>query len=648
VSEEMTMCGIAARFSMECGLDRRDAEEVLVMTEALRHRGPDAGGFLDQSPLAVLGHRRLSIIDVAQGHQPMSTPDRRVWIVFNGQIYNYRALREELRAKGHEFRTNSDTETILYAYREWGERAPERLEGMFAFVILDLAARRLFLARDHLGKKPLYLRVRNAVVDVASELPVLRCAADWKGELDPVALAFYLRLGYIPSPWSVYRDVQKLRPGECCTIDVAGVRRRRYWDLATVGEERSMPAEDAVEAIEAELRHAVTARLMSEVPLGAFLSGGIDSGLIVALMAAESGPGVKTVSVGFAGDDGETAAARLVADRHRTDHAEYTVDADVRRLLSDIPAHFGEPFADSSAIPTWYVSREARRRVTVALSGDGGDEGFGGYDFRFGPHARDARLRELFPGAAWRSTFTALAGVWPSRHDLPRAFRLASVLRNLGMEEDRAFYFDLCFTPPAVADRLAPSLAPAGRDVEEHVRALYREGRNGDPLQAIMRADARFYLPENGLVKVDRMSMAHSLEVRSPFLSKRVLELAFSIPSSLKVSGGESKALLRRLARRHLPHEIVDLPKRGFHMPVDDWLRQGLRRPFEESLLDQPDCGIGWIDRGTVAGLWEQHQSTAFNHGQTLWMLWALRAWVDSEKAVPPRAARPRDLAWVE
>jgi asparagine synthase (glutamine-hydrolysing) len=640
------MCGIVGRFSVEAALHRGAVEEVATMTEALRHRGPDAGGLLDRTPIAVLGHRRLSIIDVAKGQQPMGTCDGALWITFNGEIYNYRVLRGHLEAKGHEFRTSSDTEVILAAYREWGEQAPEHLEGMFAFALLDLPRRRLFLARDHLGKKPLYIRLRNGVLDLASELSALRHAPDWKGELDPLALAFYLRLGYIPSPWSVYRDVEKLRPGECCTVDAAGLRKRRYWDLATAGDEEPMTAEEAVEAVERELQEAVRARLMSEVPLGAFLSGGIDSSLVVGLMAREMGPGVKTLTVGFSGEAGEIEAARLVARHHRTDHAEYSVTPEAP-LLGTIFAHFGEPFADSSALPTWHVAREARRRVTVALTGDGGDESFGGYDFRFLPHRRDAILRSAFPGTLLRRLFRLLAGIWPRRHDLPRPLRLANVLRNLSMEEDRAFYFDLCFTAPPIADSLAPELAPKGREVEDHVRTIYRAGKARDPLQAIMRADARFYLPEDVLVKVDRMSMAHGLEVRSPLLSRRLVELAFSIPSRLKMEGGVSKALLRKVARRYAPPEVLGLPKRGFQIPLDRWLRQELRVPLEKGVLAEPDCGLGWVDRRVVARLWAEHQTGTFNHGYTFSTLWALRAWLQGMREAHAPLALSRDMVVV-
>ena len=643
------MCGIAGRFSVETTLDRASVEEVAAMTEAIRHRGPDSGALLDRTPVAVLGHRRLAIIDVATGQQPMASGDGNLWITFNGEIYNYRTLRSELQARGHTFRTSSDTEVILAAYREWDTQAPERLDGMYAFALLDLPRRRLFLARDHLGKKPLYLHFRRGVLDFASELSALRLASDWRGDIDPTALAFYLRLGYVPAPWTIYREVAKLRPGEWCLVDARGLSRHRYWDLGMVGPERALTAAEAVDAIDAELGQAVRARLMSEVPLGAFLSGGIDSGLVVGLMAEAMGPGVRTVTVGFAGEPSETEVARMVASHHRSDHVEYTVDPEVHPLMTAVQQHFGEPFADSSAYPTWHVSRVARSAVTVALTGDGGDESFGGYDFRVWPHLRDARVRRFLPGAAPRWLFRCLAATWPSRHDLPRPLRLGTMFRNLGTEEDRAYYLDLCFTAPTLADAIAPELAPEGRRVEEHVREIYRSGWRGDPLQAMMRADASLYLPENGLVKVDRMSMAHGLEVRSPLLSRRLVELAFAIPASLKVAGGVSKALLRKVAERHLPREVVSLPKRGFHIPLDRWLREELRPAFEADVLVGPGSDTEGMDTRVIRRLWAEHQRGAFNHGHTLWMLWSLQAWLRTHRArtapAPPRRADLADVA---
>jgi asparagine synthase (glutamine-hydrolysing) len=638
------MCGITGRFSPLRALDRGALEDVERMTEALRHRGPDAGGILDRAPLAVLGHRRLSIIDLAQGQQPMSSTDERPWVTFNGEIYNYRLLKEELEGKGRRFRTSSDTEVILAAYEEWGEHCPERLEGMFAFALLDIQERRLLLARDHMGKKPLYVRWRNGILDFASEVQALTLAADWIEDLHLTALAFYLRLGFIPSPFSIYRGIEKLEPGECAVVDSHGLRKRRYWDLPAPGSETGIGLEAALESLENEIQQAVGARLMSEVPLGAFLSGGIDSSLIVGNMASILGPGVKTVTIGFSGDPGETEGARLVARHHRTDHAEYTVEPDVGGLLPRLLEHFGEPFADSSAVPTWYVSREARRRVTVALTGDGGDESFGGYDFRYAPHRRDAALRKVFPGWPSRLLFRGLAAVWPEGNHLPRVLRLANVIRNLGMEEDEAFYHDLCFTSPALADDLAPDLAPFGKEVEWRVRALYRSSRGADPLQAIMRADAKLYLPEDVLVKSDRMSMAHGLEVRSPLLAKRVVELAFSIPSSLKLRERRSKYLLRTLAEKHVPPALLRLPKRGFHIPLDRWLREDLRPAFEEEVISPSGGTASCLDARTVERLWREHLSGRFDRGYTLWTIWALHAWLRIRRARPSLAAARRDV----
>ncbi|MGH7818787.1 MAG: asparagine synthase (glutamine-hydrolyzing) [Candidatus Binatia bacterium] len=631
------MCGIAGRFSPAGPLPEGSRVEVEAMTQHLRHRGPDDGGLLDRAPLAVLGHRRLAIIDVAEGKQPMGYGDS-LWITYNGEIYNYRSLRDELAARGHRFATSSDTEVVLAAYREWGEECPTRLEGMFAFAILDVRERRLFLARDHLGKKPLYVRWRNGILDFASELAALRHAADWRGDLDPLAWAFYLRLGYVPSPWTVYRGVEKLRPAESFTVDPAGARRRTYWTISAAPRARA--SEDVVDELEALLEDAVRARLMSEVPLGAFLSGGIDSGLVVAAMAKLCGGGVRTSTVGFADEPGggEIEAARLVARQHRTDHEEIEVRSGVAPMIGRVAGHFGEPFADSSAIPTWHISRETRKRVTVALTGDGGDEPFGGYDFRYLPHRRDARLRSALPRWLRRPLFAPLAGMWPRGSSLPRALRLQTVLRNLAVEEDEAFYLDLCFTPPSLAAALAPDIAGYGDAVEEHVRAVYRSGNGADALERIMLADVKLYLPEDVLVKADRMSMAHGLEVRSPLLSKRIVEFAFSIPSGMKIRGRTSKAVLRELAARRLPPGILSLPKRGFHAPLDRWFRGELGAAFASEVLSADGDSLGWVDVRKVRDLFDAHRQGRMDCGTILWSVWALRAWVESVRH--PEGAR--------
>jgi asparagine synthase (glutamine-hydrolysing) len=633
------MCGIVGRFSPEGRLTPDSVSEVRAMTESLRHRGPDDQGLLDRAPLAILGHRRLSIIDVAQGQQPMTTEDGSLWITYNGEVYNFGELRTKLEAKGHVFRTKSDTEVVLRAYREWGERCCEHLEGMFAFGILDLSGRRLFLARDHIGKKPLYFRWRDGVLDFASELAALTLASDWRGELLPLAAAFFLRLGYVPSPWTIYRDVEKLRPGECCVIDARGLRRRRFWSIAGIEHDTSPRSEaDVLEEIEAELRLAVRQRLVSEVPLGAFLSGGIDSGLVVSLMTKESGPGVKTTTIGFADDPAgdEVESAARIAAHNETDHEVFVVEADAAAILPKIMRHFGEPFADSSAIPTWYVARETRRRVTVALTGDGGDETWGGYDFRYVPHRRDARMRALLPWLLRRTLFPRLARLWPRWGALPRPLRLQTVFRNLSVEEDRAYYLDLCFLDPYVASQLAPDLGHEGEEVEEFVRGVYRSSMSEDPLESIMRADAQLYLPEDVLVKVDRMSMAHGLEVRSPFLAKRMVELALSLPSRFKVRDKTSKVALRALAGRFLPREVASLPKRGFHVPLDEWLRQGLRSSFEaEALNGRP---APWIDKTQLRRLWRDHQSGRHDFSFALWATWWLSLWGDDAVARGVRA----------
>jgi asparagine synthase (glutamine-hydrolysing) len=643
------MCGIAGRFSPDAALSEDTRFEVERMTQQLRHRGPDAGGLLDSAPIAVLGHRRLSIIDLAQGQQPMSYRDGSLWITYNGEIYNYRELRAQLNAKGHTFRTNSDTEVVLAAYAEWGEECVEFFEGMFAFAVLDVPEKRLFLARDHLGKKPLYFRWRNRTFDFASELSALRHASDWRDDFDPLGWAFYLRLSYIPSPWTAYRGVEKLRPGERCVVDRRGVRRYRYWEPRSNSVESGSDLRRAADELASLLGEAVRMRLVSDVPLGAFLSGGIDSGLVVGLMAELCGPGVKTSTVGFSDEPGggEMATARAVAEHHHTDHAEITVHADATAVVGPMMDHFGEPFGDASAVPMWYISRATRDRVTVALTGDGGDEPFGGYDFRYLPHRRDARLRQLLPDVVRRSLFGHLERMWPARHSLSRSLRLRSAFRNLAVSEDEAFYLDLCFTPPDVAAALAPDLAVYGRDVEDHVRSIYRSSGSSDPLESIMLADVKLYMTEDVLVKVDRMSMAHGLEVRCPLLSRRIVDLAFSIPSAMKIQGHTTKLILRALSERYLPARIAALPKRGFHVPLDHWFRTGLRNAFESAIVGRGKLNLPWVNSAGIASVWQQHQQGRFNYGNTLWAVWALAAWMNELEhcKLNPRAEPPSDTA---
>ena len=581
---------------------------------------------LDRAPLAVLGHRRLAIIDVKHGHQPMSTADEEIWITYNGEVYNFRELRSELEGRGHRFTTNSDTEVILEAYRAWGEACVERLEGMFAFAILDLPRRSLLLARDHLGKKPVYFRWRRGRLDFASELSALSLRRIGRRSrsagvvllpstrLHPFSLDDLPRRREAPAGRVLRRRRERLAEEE---ILDAGCRFR-------ASSRRHHP-----ETVDDALRQAVDLRLVSEVPLGAFLSGGIDSGLVVSLMAQTLGDGVKTTSVGFVGDPtgGELEAARAVARHHRTDHAELVVEPDAASILGDVMRHFGEPFADSSAIPTWYISRETRRRVTVALSGDGGDETFGGYDFRYFPHLAMHACGARFPASLRAPVFSTLAAHLAGAALAAALSAHAVTLPESGRRGGRGLSISISASPsPTTAALLAPDLARHESEVAEYVSGVYRTAA---PTIRSRRSCSRMSASTSRrrLVKVDRMSMAHSLEVRSPLLAKSMVELAFSIPSALKIEGGSSKAILRRLAARYLPATNLTLPKRGFHVPLDEWLRTSLHRQFEAAVLGN-GADLAWLDRRAIGRLWDEHRSGRFRHGPTLWAVWAFVEWM--------------------
>ena len=634
------MCGIAGVFAASGSLPPGLGQAVPAMTAALSHRGPDGDGFFGDGR-AALGHRRLAIIDRAGGHQPMANEDESCWIVFNGEIYNHRALRPQLEARGHRFRTTCDTEVILHAYEEYGPAAVDRLEGMFAFVIYDARRGELFAARDRLGKKPFFYAVLEDVFHFASELPALTRSPAWTGDVNASALEGYLSLGYFLAPATVYRNVFKLPPGHWLRIGADGLRIQEYWDVREFDTD-DRPAADLVAEIDATLRQAVHDRLESEVPLGAFLSGGIDSGLVVSYMAEALGDRLVTATVGFGERaHNEIEAAALTASHFRSRHHAELIEPNLPEVIGPATTGLGEPLADSSAIPTWYVSRAARRHVTVALSGDGGDESFAGYDFRYVPHALEARVRDwvpsgLAPAVGW------LGAQWPRSARLPRPLRAGTVLENLGRDPAGAYYADLAFLKPAETRRLM-GLSP-DRDVTSSpvfgaVTEPYRRCPSADPVQRAGYADLKVYLPNDPLVKVDRMSMAHSLEVRCPLLDRRVVELAFRIPAARKQVGGQGKVLLRELARQRLPAGLWRLPKRGFSAPIGEWIAGPHAGLFRDEVLSPAAKIAQHIDTAEVSRLFARHQRGDANYSYALWMVWVLERWLrDSATARPDPA----------
>jgi asparagine synthase (glutamine-hydrolysing) len=618
------VCGIAGKVHADRG---RPVEEALLrrMAAALAHRGPD-----DEQAWAAgragLALRRLAIIDLGGGRQPMANEDRSVWLVFNGEIYNYRELRAELLAAGHAFRTRSDTEVILHLYEELGAGCLPRLRGMFALAVWDGRRERLLLARDRLGKKPLVYACLPDGLSFASELGALLQDPAVDRALDPAALDAYLRCQAIPSPRTIYRAVRKLPPGHALVWENGTTRVERYWALR-FGPETREPAPEIRRRVRELLEESVRVRLESEVPLGVLLSGGIDSTAVAALMARELGRPVQTFSVGFeeAGYS-ELPQARRLAEAIGAEHHEAIVKPDVAEALLVLARHYGEPFADKSAVPTYCVARMAGRALTVALSGDGGDEAFAGYPrYLAGPAAG------WLPGgpAGRRRLADGLLGRALSLESGPLAGRLA----RRGLE---------ALAPPA-RSVLFPEFFPGYR-----LRELYREevrravgaawaeeilarwralpAELGD-LEAALALDYGLYLPETLLVKLDIASMANSLEVRCPFLDHVLVEYAARIPGGLKAAGATGKALLREVVRDLLPPEILRGPKRGFSAPVGAWLRGRLRAYAAHLLVERPRGLPEFFRPGAVRALWEAHQSGRANHAMRLWALLVFEVW---------------------
>jgi asparagine synthase (glutamine-hydrolysing) len=630
------MCGIAGIVALEGVLPPHAMSSVQAMNASMAHRGPDGDGFFVDDR-AVFGHRRLAIIDLAGGRQPMANEDGTIWIVFNGEIYNHRALRPLLEARGHVFRSSSDTEAIVHAYEEFGPACVDRLEGMFAFAIYDTRRQVFFAARDRVGKKPFFYTILDGALHFASELPALSAGSAWTGDVDPTAVESYLSLGYVIAPSTIYRGVSKLLPGHYIQVADGRLVTRQYWDV-TEFDTDDRPSDRLVEAIDETLRRAVHDRLESEVPLGAFLSGGIDSGLVVSYMAEMLGDRLVTAAVGFGeAAHNELGAAQLTAQHFHSRHYADVIEPELADVIGPVTKGLGEPVADSSAIPTWYVSRSARRHVTVALSGDGGDETFAGYDFRYVPHALEASARRwmpavVAPAAGW------LGSAWPRSPRLPRALRAGTLLENLARDPAAAYYSDLAFLKPADARSLMgldPVSNPADSGVFQAVTEPYRRCASEDAVQRASYADLKVYMPNDPLVKVDRMSMAHGLEVRCPLLDRRVVELAFRIPAVRKQRGTTGKVLLRTLARKRLPGRLWELPKRGFTAPIAEWIATRNASMFRDEVLEGCSGIDSMVDMSEVSRRFDAHRSGRENRGYELWAIWVLFRWLqDTQRPV--------------
>jgi asparagine synthase (glutamine-hydrolysing) len=624
------MCGI-------CGVVYKDGTKadpgtLKAANDLIHHRGPDDEGFYAEGPVG-LAMRRLSIIDLATGHQPISYADDSLWIVFNGEIYNFQELRDDLVKRGRTFKTKSDTEVILALYAELGAACVTRLRGMFAFAIWDKSKKRLFVARDRVGKKPLVYHDGPRFFAFASELRCLFPFGVISKDLDPTALDEYLSLQYIPSPQTIYKNIKKLPPGHTLTWQDGKATVERYWDLPLGQKPVTTDFEEAKSLIRSKLEEATRIRLISEVPLGAFLSGGIDSSIVVALMSRMSEKPVKTFSIGFDEQEfSELHYAKQIADRYRCDHTEFVVKPDMADILPKLAWHYGEPYADASALPSYYVARETRRFVTVALNGDGGDENFGGYVRYFAMKA--ARYYDAVPaplkalmqfgtrflpesqapfGTAWRAKRFLRSAIFA---DVPRRY-----LKMAGYfsEQDKEGLYS-----PEFLAKLGDHAAAA----QPYIAEAFARAKSEDFVNQMLYVDFKTYLPECLMTKMDIATMANSLEGRSPFLDHEFMELVYRMPGDWKLKGLKGhKYILKEAFKDLLPPAISKRGKMGFGVPIGTWFRGPLKGFAQEHILGAEALSRGHFNEKALRLLWDQHQSGARDHSYRLWALLMLELW---------------------
>jgi asparagine synthase (glutamine-hydrolysing) len=618
------MCGIVGIFDTR-GTRPIDRELLTLMNDSQRHRGPDGDG-LHVEPGIGLGHRRLAIIDLATGQQPLYNEDDTVGIVFNGEIYNYQELTRELIAAGHRFRTHSDTEVIVHAWEEWGADCVRRFSGMFAFALWDRNRRTLLLARDRLGKKPLYYSLLpDGQLVFGSELKSLLVHRALERRINPQAVEDYFAFGYIPDPRTIFVGVHKLPPASTLAV-IRGEQLpvpREYWHLDFHPRANGTEGQYAAELV-SELREAVRKRLIAEVPLGAFLSGGVDSSAVVSQMAQLSEKPVTTCSISF-GDPryNESQFAALVAERYHTDHSVRRVEVDDFDLIEKLVDVYDEPFADSSALPTYRVCQLARERVTVALSGDAGDETLGGYR-RYKWHVYEERMRRWLPGALRRPLFGFAGRMYPKLDWAPRVLRAKATLESLARDSLEGYFHSVSVMSDQMRDQLFSETFRRqlqGYRAIDVFHAHARRAPKNDPLALVQYLDFYTYLPGDILTKVDRASMAHSLEVRVPMLDHKFVEWAATVPSNFKLRGAEGKYLLKRAMEPHVPHEVMYRPKMGFAVPLAAWFRGPLRTYVRERLLDRTFADNGLFDVSRLTRLVDEHQSGLRDHSAPIWSL---------------------------
>ena len=618
------MCGITGIFDTR-GRSEIDRAVLTRMNESQHHRGPVEGD-LHLEPGLGLGHRRLSIIDLATGQQPLYNEDQTVCVVFNGEIYNYLELIPELQALGHVFHTRSDTEVIVHAWESWGESCVKRFRGMFAFALWDRNRETLFLARDRLGVKPLhYALLSDGTLLFGSELKSLLAHGGLPKEIDPLAVEEYFALGYVAEPRAIFKQARKLPPASTLVIrrgEPVG-QPREYWDVR-FSLDRKIDETEAFEELTARLNESIRLRLMSEVPLGAFLSGGVDSSAVVALMAGMSNDPVNTCSIAFTDPAYDEARfAKLVADRYKTNHFVDVVESDDFDLIDTLARLYDEPYADSSAIPTYRVCQLARKHVTVALSGDGGDESFGGYR-RYKLHLMEESMRSALPLGVRRPLFGMLGRLYPKADWAPRVFRAKTTFEGMARTSVEAYFHSMSLIRNPARSQLYSDRFKAllgGYSAIEVFNQHAAKAGTDDPLGLIQYIDLHTYLVGDINTKVDRASMAHSLEVREPLMDHHLVEWLATLPSSLKMKRGEGKYLLKKAMEPHLPNDIMYRPKMGFAVPLARWFRGPLRQRVRDSLLNGQIAESGWFNQKMIEQMVDQHESGRSDHSTPLWTL---------------------------
>lgn len=635
------MCGITGLFDT-VGRSEIDRGLLTRMNDSHRHRGPDGDGvFLDDG--IGLGHRRLSIIDLSGGAQPLFNEDESVVVVFNGEIYNFQELSKELIEAGHRFRTHSDTEVIVHAWEEWGQACVDRFRGMFAFALWDRKKETLFLVRDRLGIKPLYYAVLpNGTLIFGSELKSLLLHPAFERKLDPTAVEEYFAYGYVPDPKTIYAGAHKLAPGHLIKWRRGDSRPRpqKYWDISFDPSDHRDEGEICEDLIE-QMREAVKLRMIADVPLGAFLSGGVDSSAVVAMMAGEDSDPVNSCSISFADPKfDESRYAQTVADRYGTDHFVDQVDPDAFDLVDRLANMYDEPFADSSAMPTYRVCELARKRVTVALSGDGGDEIFAGYR-RYRWHDYEERVRGVLPDAIRKPLFGFLGAAYPKMDWAPKPLRAKSTLQAIGRDTVGGFFHSVSVLydgvrQPIYSDAFRNDLQ--GYHAREVLDNVMADAPADDHTSRVQYADLKTYLPGDILTKVDRASMAHSLEVRVPLLDHKFVEWSARLPSALKLRGREGKYIFKKALEPHLGNDILYRSKMGFSVPLGTWFRGPLRERVETALCGETLADTGMFDVNQLKTIVSEHQSGVREHSAVMWALLMFESFlrqVHNEAGIP-------------